>query len=197
LANFGYDDRYTESEPVSLNLMDIEDQLQRYYWVPVALVIQTKVEFHDAFKLILKAIYESFKIDTIAFAEVIAHIALLRTIPAPVFNSEVNLLFFDTFINIKENSFNELPHKNQNSIKILIEVLDFRTILKCIRGLLFDYTLIVMSQETSLLFQVIEGLKQLMFPFTVDFEQFLPANQNYADQNGNTLLDLFHELEGM
>ena len=94
-----------------------------------------------------------------SFAEIVAHISYLRTIPAPVFSSEINLLFFDTLINMKENSFNELPHKNQNSIKILIEVLDFRTILKCIKGLLFDYTLIVLSQETSLLFQVIEGIK--------------------------------------
>jgi hypothetical protein len=157
-------------------IIDIEEQLHRFYYVPVAFVIQTKVEFHDAFKLILKALFESLKIDIMAYAEMIAHLAFLRTIPAPVFNSEINLLFMDTFINIKENSFNELPHKNQNSIKILIEVLDFRTILKCIKGLLFDYTLIVFSQENSLLFQVVEGLKQLMFPFTVDFEQFLPAN---------------------
>lgn len=111
----------------------------------MAFVIQTKVEFHDAFKSILRSLFENLKLEKMAFAEIISHIAYLRTIPAPVFNSEVNLLFFDTLISLKENSFNELPHKNQDSIKILIEVLDFRTILKCIKGLLFDYTLVVLS----------------------------------------------------
>jgi hypothetical protein len=98
--------------PSSNTITDIEDQLHKFYYVPVAFVIQTKVEFHDAFKLILKALFESLKIDIMAYAEMIAHLAFLRTIPAPVFNSEINLLFMDTFINIKENSFNELPHKN-------------------------------------------------------------------------------------
>ena len=79
----------------------------------------------------------------------------------------------------------------------MIEVLDFRTILTCIKALLFDKTLIVFSYETSLLFQVVEGLKQLIFPFTVDFQQFLPANDMYKDSNGITLKELFEELNGM
>ena len=36
-----------------------------------------------------------------------------------------------------------------------------------------------------------------MFPFTVDFQQFLPANDNYADANGMTLKGLFEEFQGM
>lgn len=112
LGGYGYDDRYMDTETNSVNIVEIEEQLQKFYYVPVAFVIQTKVEFHDAFKLILKALYESLKIDDMAFAEMIAHIAYLKTIPAPVFNSEINLHFMDTLINIKENSFNELPHKN-------------------------------------------------------------------------------------
>ena len=101
-----------ETDSICVNFQDIEDQLQRFYYVPVAFVIQTKVEFHDAFKSILKALYENLKIDVMSFAEIVAHISYLRTIPAPVFSSEINLLFFDTLINLKENSFNELPHKN-------------------------------------------------------------------------------------
>ena len=105
-----------------------------------------------------------------AFAELISHVSFLRTIPAPVFNSQVIIHFMDDIISMKENSFNVLPHKNSNSIQILIECLDFQSILKCIKALLFDKTLIVFSYEHSLLFNVIEGLKQLIFPFTVDFQ---------------------------
>jgi len=60
-----------------------------------------------------------------AFAEVITNISYLRTIPAPVFNSQVNILFMDMKLNLKENHFNEIPHKNMYSIKVLIECLDF------------------------------------------------------------------------
>ena len=103
-----------------------------------------------------------------AFADLVAHVAFLRTVPAPVFNSEVNITFMDSVINLKENRFNVLPHKNQECIRILTECLDFQTILKCIKALIFDRTLIVLSAELSLLFNVVEGLKQLIFPFTVD-----------------------------
>lgn len=163
----------------------------------------TKVEFHDAFKLILQIIYEKLRSpvkysqmvdqkfkeskyfdkvnlpeikNLMGFSETIAHLSFLRTIPAPVFNSEVTIQFMGTIVNLKENSFGELPHKNQNSIKILLECLDFKTILTCLRGLIFDYTLIVFCHETSLLFNIVEGLKQLMFPFTFDLTQYLPAN---------------------
>ena len=166
-------------------------------YAPVAFVIQSKCEFHDAFKIILQRIYESlqspkqypssiaaaFRQQTarkdahiipgisrcMAFAEVITHMAFLRTIPAPVFNSQVNISFMDRLLCIKENSFNEIPHKSVDAIKILVDCLDFSSILTCLKALLFDKTLIIFSMETSLLFNVVEGLKQLMFPFTVDF----------------------------
>mmetsp|Transcript_30244 Transcript_30244/g.46247 ORF Transcript_30244/g.46247 Transcript_30244/m.46247 type:complete len:158 (-) Transcript_30244:5867-6340(-) len=132
-----------------------------------------------------------------SFADIISHVAFLRTIPAPIFNSDISINMMDSIINLKENSFNLLPHKNSDSIKILIECLDFHTILKCIKGLIFDKTLIVFSYETSLLFQIVEGLKQLIFPFTVDFKQFLPANDRYRDMAGLTLKDMFEEFDGM
>jgi hypothetical protein len=69
-----------------------------------------------------------------AFAELVTHLAFLRTVPAPVFNSEINLNLSLSglggeeavdIINLTENQFNVLPHKNQEAIKILIECLDF------------------------------------------------------------------------
>lgn len=132
-----------------------------------------------------------------AFAEIVSHMAFLRTIPAPVFNSQVNLSFMDTLLCIKENAFHELPHKSIDAIKILVDCLDFSSILTCLKALLFDKTLIIFSMETSLLFNVVEGLKQLMFPFTVDFQQFLPANDVYKDASGMSLKGLFEEFEGM
>ena len=134
-----------------------------------------------------------------AFSELISNLAFLRTIPAPVFNSEINLSFMGSLINIRENSFNELPHKNQNSIKILYDLFDFNSILKCVKGLIFDYSIIIFGNENSqsLLFQVIEGIKQLAFPFTFDFAQFIPGNSVYAAEDGQTMKDLFEDLDEM
>ena len=134
-----------------------EKQKKKMFYAPIAFVIRSKTEFHDAFKLLLQKIYESLTCPRdftksivldyerrretsnrelfkhlpsdakkfMSFAELIANIAFLRTIPAPVFNSEATIMFQDVLINLKENSFNKLPHKNLESIKILIECLDF------------------------------------------------------------------------
>lgn len=64
------------------------------------------------------------------------------------------------------------------------------------KALLFDKTLIMFSNEVSVLFNVIEGLKQLMFPFTFDYQQMLPANNIWKDANNNTLKDMFDSFEG-
>lgn len=87
-------------------------------------------------------------------------------------------------LNLKENHFTEIPHKNIHSVKVLIDCLDFQSIITCLKALIFDKTLIVFCYETSLLFNVIEGLKQLMFPFTFDYQQFLPANNVYKNADG-------------
>ena len=42
----------------------------------------------------------------VAFAELIAHLAFLRTIPSPPFNSIYNIHFLNTVIVLKENAFN-------------------------------------------------------------------------------------------
>lgn len=36
-----------------------------------------------------------------------------------------------------------------------------------------------------------------MFPFTVDIQQFLPANNNYPNSGGLTLKDIFDEMDGI
>lgn len=110
------------------------------------------------------------------FAELVTHLAFLRTIPAPVFNSEVSLVFCGKAMSFKEESLSCVPMKNHQCVRILTECLDFQTILTCVKALLFDMNLIVFSEDVSLLFNVVEALKQLMFPFTYDSKQFLPAN---------------------
>ena len=95
----------------------------------------------------------------IIFSEFVTQLAFLRTVPAPVFNSEVSVLIHNKLFRFKEESLSSLPKKNVNCIKTLCEILDFNTILTCIKALLFDMNLIVFSENISLLFDVVEALK--------------------------------------
>lgn len=54
----------------------------------------------------------------------------------------------------------------------------------------------MLSTEVSLLFDVIEGLKQLIFPFTFDYASFLPANDIYLDSREVTLKQFFLDSDG-
>lgn len=64
--------------------------------------------------------------DCIKFADFIAYISFLRTIPAPVFNSEVSICGLNgSIVNLSEDKFNVPPNKNTESIKVLIECLGF------------------------------------------------------------------------
>jgi hypothetical protein len=70
-------------------------------YIPVAFCMETETEFHDVFKEILLALFEMIRVPEtlltgniaahanklISFAELITHLAFLRTIPAPPFNS--------------------------------------------------------------------------------------------------------------
>jgi len=79
----------------------------------------------------------------LAFAELIAHLAFLKTIPAPTFNTVYHIHMLNSLFTVKENSFDQLPHKSQCPIKVLFDVLDVRSIFYCWKALLFDKTVII------------------------------------------------------
>jgi len=169
---------------------------QNEAWDKNIITLNKKLRKNKIIKRDLKDIIPGYS-DCLVFSEILMNMAFLRTIPAPVFNSEVHINFMGFPIELKENHFHEIPHKNTHSIKVLMDCLDFHSILTCIKALIFEKTLIVASLETSLLFNVIEGFKQLMFPFTFDYQQFLPANDVYEDHAGNTLKSVFESFQGM
>lgn len=84
----------------------MQELMKKKFYVPVAIVLETETEFHDTFRLILLSLFEMIRVPesvvsnrmsdnkTIAFAELIAHVAFMRTIPAPPFNSVYNIYMF-------------------------------------------------------------------------------------------------------
>ena len=76
-------------------------------YVPVALVLETETEYHDVFRQILLSLFDLIRVPEnlmtnrifdnrkMSFAELIAHLAFLKTIPAPVFNSVYHIHCLD------------------------------------------------------------------------------------------------------
>jgi hypothetical protein len=76
-------------------------------YVPVAICLETDTEFHDVFRRLLLSLFEKIRVpETLilnrfvenrqfAFAELISHLAFLRTVPAPTFNTTINIHILD------------------------------------------------------------------------------------------------------
>ena len=77
--------------------------MEKKRYVPVALCLETETEFHDVFKQIMLSLFDLIRIPekyaemkanqnrTISFAELVSHLAFLKTIPAPPFNCVYNI----------------------------------------------------------------------------------------------------------
>lgn len=78
--------------------------------IPIAFVIQTETEYHDIFREMLVQLFESIRLPfegkdkngndidlsfenrrKLAFADFLAHLAFLKTIPCPSFNTKYNI----------------------------------------------------------------------------------------------------------
>jgi len=101
-----------------------------------------------------------------AFADFLAKIAFLKTIPCPSFNTKFNIELHQKTLIIEEGSMNHIPNNNDIAMRLLFQILDVRSIFFCWKALLFDYSLVLISNQYSLQFNIAEALKQLMFPLT-------------------------------
>ena len=86
-------------------------------------MIKTEIEHHDVFKEVLVSLFESVrKTDNVTnngmqdqkvrFADFLAHIAFLSTIPCPDFNTVFNIEFLGKTLVLKELPFHHIPDKN-------------------------------------------------------------------------------------
>jgi hypothetical protein len=149
----------------------------------VAMILESETEYHDVFKQILLALFDLIRVPpeaygsgirvienrNIAFADLIAHIAFLKTIPAPPFNTIYNIHMLPIIqqpgmppppptaqsgglhlFTIREGGFDDIPNRSLLPIKILFDVLDVRSIIYCWKALLFDKSLILVSSQLSL-----------------------------------------------
>jgi len=100
-----------------------EDMFKKKWYVPVAMVIETDTEYHDFFRQVLLALFDMIRVPpethvvkcnagtcelqtdkyiesrNIAFADLVAHIAFLKTIPAPPFNSVYKIQMLPVILN--------------------------------------------------------------------------------------------------
>jgi len=137
-------------------------------YVPVAYVLQTETEFHDVYRSILLSIIDVLRTPCLAqsltphqerivqFSELLTHLAFLKTVPPPPFNSLFRIEWPSAsqvhtrqlqVISLREGPFNQVPHKSELPIKALFECLDIQNILTCWKALLFDRTLVLVSTQ--------------------------------------------------
>lgn len=162
-------------------MKESKNAFDQYLCTPVSLVISTKVEALSEFKQILSKLYriltdsENVLADmlrklkefgvpdkqsrNLVFAEFFQTIAFLRTIPAPVHNSTISIDMHGLKCDFIEKRINQLPEKNLDCIRTLIDYVDFKSILTCLKALLFDRSLVVLATKHSILYEVVEALK--------------------------------------
>jgi len=131
----------------------------------------------------------------LAYAEFIAHIAFLKTIPCPSFNTRFNIEFLGKTLIVNEQMFHKVPNKSQVSIQVLFDILDVTTILSCWKALLFDYTLVVISSQASVQFYVADALKQLLFPLTWQNSHVQPCGKALKEFAFECILPLLFCLD--
>lgn len=112
----------------------------------------------------------------LAFADLLTHIAYLKTLPSPSINSKILIEFHKKTLILEEQPLYSIPHRNSIAIETLFETLDVKTILYMWKAMIFDHSLILISEQHSLQFYVAEALKQLIFPLTWSFSYIQPAS---------------------
>jgi len=122
------------------------------------MVISTQVENHDIFRDILLELYESIRTPEnttnkvlqdkkLAFADLLAHVAYLRTLPSPSLNTKMLIEFRSKTLIVEEQSLYSIPHRNSIAISTLFEILDLRSILYMWKAMLFDMSLVLISTQ--------------------------------------------------
>ena len=81
----------------------------------------------------------------LAFADMLTHLAYLKTIPCPSFNTAANIEFYKKTILLEEMSFYSIPNRNTTAIATLFEILDVRSIIYMWKAMIFDCSLIFIS----------------------------------------------------
>ena len=112
-----------------------------------------------------------------AFADFLSHVAFLATIPCPTFNTRYYVEFLNKSFKFEEPNYNEIPDKNQVAIRVLFSMLDVRSILYCWKAILFDCTLVLISSQYSVQFNIAQALLQLLFPLTFQCAYVQPGRK--------------------
>ena len=76
------------------------------------------------------------------------HVAFLASLPSPTFDTCFNIDFLGKSILINEPSYNELPIKDDDAIKVLFDVLNLKSILYCVKAILLGKTLFLISSQS-------------------------------------------------
>ena len=104
--------------------------------------------------LLYEHLYKSKMDRNLVYADFLAHIAFIASLPCPSFNTDFEIEFLSSKITISEPMYDKIPDKNEDAIKVLFDVLDLRSIIYCWKAILLGKSLVLISQHSSLQFYV-------------------------------------------
>ena len=177
----------------SIRLFDKIEINHKFYYLPYALSIWSRVNNCEGFKNILTEFYRIMKktednlIDSCMInyhnLEIIHMIIFLTDIILPPNNSKIILNFHFSSVEFNFPSLTEIPN-NEEYIQLLFDCLEISTIIKLWCSLLSEKHIIFLANQGYLLFAITQGLLSLMFPFSWlhTYIPVLPSNQiDYLD----------------
>jgi len=89
----------------------------------------------------------------------LAHLAFLKTLPCPSYNTLMEIGLYKSKFIIDEKKYSLVPHRSSIAIQLLFQTLDVKSILYMWKAMLFDCSIILISSQQSLQFYVAEALK--------------------------------------
>jgi hypothetical protein len=175
-----------QNETLKINLE--KSNHQKFFYTPLAICIMSQVANTDAFKEIL---HEGYRIityyhniqvftpeipssnfslnyvpclDNYKYCALLNYFVFLNNIVHPPNFSKMTLNFLNSSVEFKFSSKFELPASDSN-IKILFDCLEISIIIKLWCAILTEKRIIIIANQSYLLYSICEALIKLIFPF--------------------------------
>lgn len=157
-------------------LIQKKEKEENVFYVPLAFYIQTKYPCSEPAELLLESLvrlmYSSpsfYKTETnnsiFKYGNVLLYILFLTHLVLPPPMSQLSICFPENEVVFAEGKLTELPYENDTSVSQLFCLLNSDIVILIWTALLLDARTIILVDDPNIIFHIIKGIQQLLFPF--------------------------------
>eukprot|EP00826_Nyctotherus_ovalis_P042084 TRINITY_DN4295_c0_g1_i27.p1 TRINITY_DN4295_c0_g1~~TRINITY_DN4295_c0_g1_i27.p1 ORF type:complete len:874 (-),score=224.88 TRINITY_DN4295_c0_g1_i27:422-3043(-) len=157
------------------------------YYVPIAVCIETSFEFFEEMENLLVSLIKPLRNREIMyqlrknnrvykFAEFAYYIALLTHLNRPPPFSKLTIDFHGSSVVLHEDELNDFPVLDEPSVVQLYSYLGLDNILDLWTTFLTEEPTIVHTDDPEVIFYIVKGIEQLIFPLTWTFSKGITCN---------------------